>query len=50
MLAAAPLTLAKQNEIKTSILAYVGQHLLVMDERDLGLLQGLLVFIAWLVE
>ncbi|KAI2627355.1 hypothetical protein GGS26DRAFT_561496 [Hypomontagnella submonticulosa] len=47
MLAAAPLTLAKQNEIKTSILAYVGQHLLVMDERDLGLLQGLLVFIAW---
>ncbi|KAI1773408.1 hypothetical protein F4818DRAFT_108680 [Hypoxylon cercidicola] len=48
MLAAAQLTLAKQREIKRSMLAYIGQHLLVMEERDLGLLQGLLVFIAWL--
>lgn len=47
MLAAAQLTLAKQREIKRSMLAYIGQHLLVMEERDLGLLQGLLVFIAW---
>ncbi|KAI1762585.1 hypothetical protein GGR53DRAFT_500812 [Hypoxylon sp. FL1150] len=47
MLAAAQLTLAKQKEIKRSMLAYIGQHLLVMEERDLGLLQGLLVFIAW---
>ncbi|XXH03354.1 hypothetical protein Hte_009752 [Hypoxylon texense] len=47
MLVAAQLTLAKQREIKRSMLAYIGQHLLVMEERDLGLLQGLLVFIAW---
>ncbi|KAI1372905.1 hypothetical protein F4677DRAFT_431152 [Hypoxylon crocopeplum] len=47
MLAAAPLTLAKQREMKRSMQAYIGQHLLVMEERDLGMLQGLLVFIAW---
>ncbi|KAI0853098.1 hypothetical protein F5Y00DRAFT_225415 [Daldinia vernicosa] len=47
MLVAGRLTLAKQSEIRKSILAYVGQHVLVMEERDLGILQGLLVFIAW---
>ncbi|KAI1389404.1 uncharacterized protein F4822DRAFT_398181 [Hypoxylon trugodes] len=47
LLTAAQLTLAKQREIKKSILAYIGQHLLVLEKRDLGLLQGLLVFIAW---
>ncbi|KAL7623431.1 hypothetical protein AAE478_007113 [Parahypoxylon ruwenzoriense] len=47
MLTAAQITLAKQRELRRSILAYVGQHLLVMEERDLGLLQGLLVYIAW---
>ncbi|KAI1453677.1 hypothetical protein F4805DRAFT_469884 [Annulohypoxylon moriforme] len=47
MLIAAQLTLAKQKEIKKSVLAYVGQHMLVMEKRDLGLLQGLLVYIAW---
>ncbi|KAI1657196.1 hypothetical protein F4813DRAFT_360617 [Daldinia decipiens] len=47
MLVASHLTLAKQSEIRKSILAYVGQHVLVMEERDLGILQGLLVFIAW---
>ncbi|OTB16481.1 hypothetical protein K445DRAFT_316754 [Daldinia sp. EC12] len=47
MLVACHLTLAKQSEIRKSILAYVGQHVLVMEERDLGILQGLLVFIAW---
>ncbi|KAI2466671.1 hypothetical protein F4781DRAFT_423896 [Annulohypoxylon bovei var. microspora] len=47
MLVAAQLTLAKQNEIRKSVLAYVGQHMLVMEERDLGLLQGLLVYVAW---
>ncbi|KAI1136177.1 hypothetical protein F5Y05DRAFT_405463 [Hypoxylon sp. FL0543] len=47
MLAAAQLTLAKQREITKSILAYIGHRLLLLEERDLGLLQGLLVFIAW---
>ncbi|KAI1416121.1 hypothetical protein F5Y13DRAFT_177722 [Hypoxylon sp. FL1857] len=47
MLVAAQLTLAKQREITRSILAYVGHRLLMLEERDLGLLQGLLVFIAW---
>ncbi|OTB01456.1 hypothetical protein M426DRAFT_323472 [Hypoxylon sp. CI-4A] len=47
MLVAAQLTLARQKEIRKSILAYIGQHLLVMEERNLGLLQGILVFIAW---
>ncbi|OTA88000.1 hypothetical protein M434DRAFT_399201 [Hypoxylon sp. CO27-5] len=47
MLVAAQLTLAKQREITKSILAYVGHRLLMLEERDLGLLQGLLVFIAW---
>ncbi|KAI1806039.1 hypothetical protein F4811DRAFT_551231 [Daldinia bambusicola] len=43
MLVACRLTLAKQSEIRKSILAYVGQHVLVMEERSLGILQGLLV-------
>ncbi|KAI0881665.1 uncharacterized protein GGS22DRAFT_54773 [Annulohypoxylon maeteangense] len=47
MLIAAQLTLAKQKEIRRSVLAYIGQHMLVMEERDMGLLQGLLVYIAW---
>lgn len=47
MLIAVPLTLVKRKEIERSMLAYIGQHLLVMDERDLGLLQGVLVFVAW---
>ncbi|KAI2624858.1 hypothetical protein GGR54DRAFT_538529 [Hypoxylon sp. NC1633] len=47
MLAAAPLTFAKERDIQRSIQAYIGQHLLVMEERDLGMLQGLLVFISW---
>ncbi|KAI1099232.1 hypothetical protein F4804DRAFT_322439 [Jackrogersella minutella] len=47
MLVAAQLTLAKQKEIRRSVLAYIGQHMLVMEERDLSLLQGLLIFIAW---
>ncbi|KAI1089299.1 hypothetical protein F5B19DRAFT_380845 [Rostrohypoxylon terebratum] len=47
MLIAAQLTLGKQREIRKSVLAYIGQHVLVMDQRDLGLLQGLLVYIAW---
>jgi hypothetical protein len=47
MLVAAPTTLAKMTEIKRSITTYIGQHLVVLEKRDLDLLQGLLVFIAW---
>lgn len=47
LMVAAPITLAKQREMRRSISAYIGQHLVVLGERDLDLLQGLLVFIAW---
>ncbi|KAI1875337.1 hypothetical protein JX265_004395 [Neoarthrinium moseri] len=47
MLAAAPVTLAQRKEMKRSISAYIGQRIIVLEERDLDLLQGLLVFIAW---
>ncbi|KAI1641278.1 hypothetical protein F4809DRAFT_585660 [Biscogniauxia mediterranea] len=47
LLAAGRLTLAKQREIRRSINAYIGQHVLVMEERDIGLLQGLITYIAW---
>ncbi|KAI1501431.1 hypothetical protein F5X99DRAFT_382449 [Biscogniauxia marginata] len=47
MLVAARLTLAKQREIKRSIDAYIGQHMLVMKEQDIGMLQGLIAYIAW---
>ncbi|KAI0601380.1 hypothetical protein F4775DRAFT_582245 [Biscogniauxia sp. FL1348] len=47
LLAAGRLTLAKQRELRRSINAYIGQHVLVLEERDIGLLQGLITFIAW---
>ncbi|CAJ2503142.1 Uu.00g105360.m01.CDS01 [Anthostomella pinea] len=47
MLVAIRLTTAKQKEIRRSINAWIGQHLLVKEEADIGTLQGLLVFIAW---
>ncbi|KAI0842461.1 hypothetical protein F5Y06DRAFT_284609 [Hypoxylon sp. FL0890] len=47
MLVAAQLNLAKQREITRSILAYIGHRILLLEERGLGLLQGLMVFIAW---
>lgn len=47
MLVAAPTTLAKLREIKRSVTAYIGQQLVLLEKRDLDLLQGLLVFIAW---
>ncbi|KAH8671233.1 hypothetical protein BX600DRAFT_509921 [Xylariales sp. PMI_506] len=47
MLVAAPITLEKQRDIKRSVSSYIGRHMLVLEERNLDLLQGLLVFIAW---
>ncbi|KAI1332669.1 hypothetical protein F5Y16DRAFT_356193 [Xylariaceae sp. FL0255] len=47
LLIASDITLAKGREIKRSINAWIGQHLLVLDSCSLGSLQGLLVLIAW---
>ncbi|KAI5927110.1 hypothetical protein F4810DRAFT_699329 [Camillea tinctor] len=47
LLVAGRLTLAKQREIRRSINAYIGQHVLVLEEQDVGLLQGLVTYIAW---
>ncbi|KAK7754870.1 hypothetical protein SLS62_003184 [Diatrype stigma] len=47
LLVAARVAVPKQCELKRSVSAYVGQHLVVMEERSLDLLQGLLVYIAW---
>ncbi|KAI0390122.1 hypothetical protein F5Y17DRAFT_469167 [Xylariaceae sp. FL0594] len=41
------LTIAKRREIKRSVDAWIGQHLLVMNEPSLGVLQGLIVYLAW---
>ncbi|KAI0535403.1 hypothetical protein GGR58DRAFT_479188 [Xylaria digitata] len=40
-------TSPKSREIRRSIDAWIGQHLLVMEEKNLGALQGLIVYIAW---
>ncbi|KAI1756424.1 hypothetical protein F4782DRAFT_486130 [Xylaria castorea] len=40
-------TISKSREIRRSIDAWIGQHLLVMEEQSLGALQGLLVYIIW---
>ncbi len=37
----------RRKEMRRKVMAYLGHHLLVQEERDLDLLQGLLVFIAW---
>lgn len=47
ILVAAPLPIPRIGKIKRNVLAYLGQHLLVEDERNLDLLQGLLICIAW---
>lgn len=40
-------SLRRQAAMKRNMAAYLGQHLLMNEERSLDLLQGLLVFIAW---
>ncbi|KAI1176559.1 hypothetical protein F4777DRAFT_597558 [Nemania sp. FL0916] len=38
---------AKSLEIRRSVDAWIGQHLLVMEQQSIGTLQGLIVYIAW---
>lgn len=40
-------TTSKCREIQRSIDAWIGQHLLVMEEQSLDTLQGLIVYITW---
>lgn len=47
MLAAAPLPIPRIIKMKRNVLAYLGQHMLVEEERQLDLLQGLLICISW---
>lgn len=47
MLAAAPLPIPRVVKMKRNVLAYLGQHMLVEEERQLDLLQGLLICISW---
>lgn len=47
MLVAAPLPVPQVEKMKRSVLAYVGQRLLVEDGRTLDMLQGLIICIAW---
>ncbi|KAI1355077.1 hypothetical protein F5Y01DRAFT_270765 [Xylaria sp. FL0043] len=47
LMIAVELTSAKSREIRRSIDAWIGQHLLVMEEQDIGALQGLIVYIFW---
>lgn len=47
MLAAAPLPIPRMIKMKRNVLAYLGQHMLVEEERQLDLLQGLLICISW---
>lgn len=49
MLAAAPLPIPRVTKMKRNVLAYLGQHMLVEEERQLDLLQGLLICISWYV-
>ncbi|KAI1108216.1 hypothetical protein F5Y14DRAFT_436988 [Nemania sp. NC0429] len=41
------ITSAKSREIRRSVDAWIGQHLLAMEEQSLDILQGLIVHIAW---
>jgi hypothetical protein len=47
MLASGALSSSQWRDIRRSINAYIGQHILVLEERSLDLLQGLLIFLAW---
>ncbi|KAI8633906.1 hypothetical protein F5Y19DRAFT_462142 [Xylariaceae sp. FL1651] len=47
MLIAIDFTSAKTREIKRSINAWIGQHLMVKGSQDIGALQGLIVYITW---
>ncbi|KAI0878126.1 hypothetical protein GGS24DRAFT_444532 [Hypoxylon argillaceum] len=38
---------SKSREIRRSVDAWIGQHMLVMEEQSIGALQGLIVYITW---
>ncbi|KAI0402192.1 hypothetical protein F4802DRAFT_576852 [Xylaria palmicola] len=47
LLTAIDLSASKSREIRRGVDAWIGQHLLVLEEQSLGALQGLIVYIAW---
>ena len=47
MLVASRVSHQRKMTMKRNVLAYLGQNLLVNEKRELDLLQGLLIFIAW---
>ncbi|OAQ97106.1 hypothetical protein LLEC1_04369, partial [Akanthomyces lecanii] len=47
MLSSAPLPVARLKKMKRNVIAYISQHMLVEEERNLDVLQGLLIVIAW---
>lgn len=47
MLACAPLSVSRLVKMKRSVLAYLSQHIIVDGDRNLELLQALLVVLAW---
>lgn len=47
ILVSAPLPSARLDKIKRNVLAYLSQQIIVEDQRDVELLQALLVVIAW---
>lgn len=47
MLVAAPLPVNKMEAIKNEVLGYVGGKILVENTRNLDMLQGMLICIAW---
>ncbi|KAI0509389.1 hypothetical protein F5B22DRAFT_616878 [Xylaria bambusicola] len=47
LMIATDFTASKSRELRRSVDAWIGQHMLVMEEQDIGVLQGLLVYILW---
>lgn len=50
MLVAAPLPIPRLTKMKRNVIAYISQHILVENERNLDLLEGLIVLLAWYVH
>lgn len=49
MLTAAPLPVSRAKKMKRNVMAYLGHRMLVDEQRQLELLQGLLVLLTWYV-
>lgn len=47
LMIAIDITSSKSREIRRSVDAWIGQHLMVMEEQSMASLQGLIVHIAW---